>query len=267
MNNVKVIISRYNEKLDWLEEEPFCNFQFIVYNKGDNDDFNKTNVIQVVELPNVGKCDHTYLYHIVNNFENLDDILVFFPGSLNISSKKEKAVEILERIKLNNFQNAVFIGDYSPNILRQFYNFTINNYYSAFPDNFEKNSSNEVLPSSIRPFGKWYLHNFGNIIVNYYTYQGIFSVHKNDITQNPKYRYEKLLSQLGLNISPEVGHYVERSWGAIFYPMKNTKILISGKPKTSRARNFLRRPPRFVQYNKIKKSLFIFRRKKIFYIK
>ena len=74
VSKVKIIISRFNENLNWLQESPFNEFQYIVYNKGDNDNFNKTNVVSIVNLPNVGKCDHTYLYHIVNNFDNLDAI-------------------------------------------------------------------------------------------------------------------------------------------------------------------------------------------------
>ena len=71
VSKVKIIISRFNENLNWLQESPFNEFQYIVYNKGDNDNFNKTNVVSIVNLPNVGKCDHTYLYHIVNNFDTI----------------------------------------------------------------------------------------------------------------------------------------------------------------------------------------------------
>jgi len=229
MKNIKIVVSRYNEDLHWLDESPFNEYEYIVYNKGDNDNFCKTNVTSIIHLPNIGKCDHTYLYHIVHNFENLNEILVFLPGSLDISYKKAKAVDMLERIKINNYENAVFIGEYSNNILKEFYNFTLDSHRTTYLNNFEKENSCDVSPANIRPFGKWYLHNFGNISINYYTFWGIFSVHKNDIIQHPKYRYEKLLSQLQV-FSPEAGHFTERSWGAIFYPMKSTKVLIRNIP-------------------------------------
>jgi hypothetical protein len=231
MNNVKIIISRYNESLNWLEESPFNEFQYVVYNKGDNDDFNKTNVTDVIQLPNVGKCDHTYLYHIVHNFDNLNNILVFFPGSLEINGKKSKAIDMLERIKKNNCEKAIFIGDYSRNILREFGSFTLDSWTTSFLQNYEKNNESALYPTNIRPFGKWYLHNFGNININYYTLQGIFSVDKKDILQHPKYRYEKLLQQVEIHSNPEVGHYIERSWGTIFYPMKNTRVAINNIPR------------------------------------
>jgi hypothetical protein len=230
MNNVRIIISRYNENLNWLEETPFNEFQYIVYNKGDNDDFNKKNVIDVIHLPNIGKCDHTYLYHIVHNFDNLSNILVFFPGSLEINGKKSKAITILDRIKKNNYNRAVFVGEYSRNILSEFGNFTLDSWTTSFSQNSEKNNECALYPANIRPFGKWYLHNFGNININYYTFQGIFSVDKKDILQHPKYRYEKLLQQVEMHSNPEVGHYIERSWGTIFYPMKNTRVAINNIP-------------------------------------
>jgi hypothetical protein len=50
--------------------------------------FKNFAVKKIVNLPNVGKCDHTYLYHIINNYNNLSKILVFLPGSINMENKK-----------------------------------------------------------------------------------------------------------------------------------------------------------------------------------
>ena len=47
-NNVEIVISRYNEDLLWLNEYPFNQFEYIVYNKGDNDKFDKTNVKVII---------------------------------------------------------------------------------------------------------------------------------------------------------------------------------------------------------------------------
>lgn len=77
-NNVEIVVARYNEDLSWINEYPFNQFEYIVYNKGDNNNFVKTNVKEIVRLPNVGRCDHTYLYHIVANYDNLSNIIVFF---------------------------------------------------------------------------------------------------------------------------------------------------------------------------------------------
>jgi hypothetical protein len=47
-----IVVSRYKENLDWL---PQLTDNYIVYNKGDNLDFEKTNVKKIIDLPNVGR--------------------------------------------------------------------------------------------------------------------------------------------------------------------------------------------------------------------
>ena len=71
-NNVEIVVARYNESLIWLNDYPFNQFEYIVYNKGDNENFVKINVKEIINLPNVGRCDHTYLYHIINNYESIN---------------------------------------------------------------------------------------------------------------------------------------------------------------------------------------------------
>ena len=41
-DNTDIIVSRYNEDLNWTKEEPFNRFSYIVYNKGNNDNFEKS---------------------------------------------------------------------------------------------------------------------------------------------------------------------------------------------------------------------------------
>jgi hypothetical protein len=68
---------------------------------------------------------------------------------------------------------------------------------------------------------------FGNIDeINCLIYYGIFSISKNDIVQHSVDRYKKLIKDLSDHSNPEVGHYIERSWSAIFYPMNHTKVLL-----------------------------------------
>ena len=50
INIFEIIISRYNEDLKWTLEEPFNKFRYIVYNKGENDNFEKSLVNKIVNL-------------------------------------------------------------------------------------------------------------------------------------------------------------------------------------------------------------------------
>jgi len=226
-DNIDIIVSRYNEELKWMLEEPFNEYNYIVYNKGDNEDFEKKNVKRVINISNLGREGHSYLYHIVENYNNLNNVLVFFPGSLETGIKKEIAIDLLSRIKNNNGNAAIFVGRLLQNgVLDEFKNFNLETWSSTDQNNIVKNKESYLCPANIRPFGKWFLHNFGNIKVHFSNYYGIFSIDKSDIIQHRKYRYEKLVKQLEVGSNPEVGHYIERSWAAIFFPLKYTKIKI-----------------------------------------
>lgn len=224
MTSVDIIISRFNEDLKWTTEGIFNDYKYIVYNKGDNDDFEKTNIKNVINIPNVGRCDHTYLYHIVNNYNNLSDIVVFLPGSLDLGYKKNVAIAILNRIKCNN--NAVFIGEYSDNIKVKFDDFKLDNWSSTNIQNLEKNTESSLQLSKIRPFGNWFKYYFGNKVIKTFCYWGVFSIDKRDIIQHKIARYIILLHQVNTSSNPEIGHYLERSWCAVFNPMKYTKFVL-----------------------------------------
>jgi hypothetical protein len=223
---IDVIISRYNEDLKWTTEGIFNNFKYIVYNKGDNEDFEKANVIQVVNLPNFGRSTHTYLHHIITNYNNLGDIQVFLPGSLDLEYKKNKAAHMLRRIY--NDKNAVFIGEYTPSIYSKFKDFKLDSWLSSSVQNATKNNQSKLVPSNIRPFGNWYKYYFGNQQVQFFAYWDVFSIDKRDIVQHPISRYIILMKQNSLDkiSETEAGHYFERSWCAVFHPMKHTKKIM-----------------------------------------
>ena len=102
--SIEIIVSRYKEDLKWTLEYPFNQYKYIVYNKGDDELFEKENVISVYHLKNEGKCDHTNLYHIFHNYDNLKDITLFLPGCINEHYYKyEKSKLILHLIKKLDF--------------------------------------------------------------------------------------------------------------------------------------------------------------------
>jgi hypothetical protein len=223
-NNVEIIVSRYNEDLTWLNEYPFNQFEYIVYNKGDNDNFEKNNVKKIIHLPNIGRCDHTYLYHIIENYDNLSGIVVFLTGSLkNNMLKKNKAITILNNIINSSYTNAYFLGFYHNNLREHYTNFTLDYYSCSDPENYNKNSENILQKCKLRPYGLWYKYFFGNTIAHWCTLGGIFSIDKRDIIQHPVIRYQRLIESVNKHSNPEAGHYIERSWCAIFYPLIYTQ--------------------------------------------
>jgi hypothetical protein len=224
-SDIEIVVARYNENLDWMTEAPFNKYNAIVYNKGSNSDFTKpSNIKRVVPLENVGREGHTILYHIVNNYDNLSEITVFLPGSCNMQTKKDKSTRLLEHIEKSG--NAVFLSDDKhENIKNAMYDFTLDEWMSSDESNKSVNSEKTLDKSEIRPYGKWYESIFGDSVVNHVTYFGIFSISKQDILQHPLDYYKKIMVQLETSSNPEVGHYIERSWAAIFHPMTNTVII------------------------------------------
>lgn len=70
---MKFVIARYQENIDWANG---IN-NSIIYNKGAT----LPNTIHpIVSLPNVGREGHTYLYHIIQNYDQLDDHTCFLQG-------------------------------------------------------------------------------------------------------------------------------------------------------------------------------------------
>jgi hypothetical protein len=223
--NIKIVVARYNEDLQWIQEYPFNKFKYIIYNKGINSDYKKPNVYREVMLPNVGKCDHTYLYHIVNNFATLSDITIFVPGSLDMQHKKEIATKIITNILLYN--TAVFIGNQIPSVKNMFADFTLDNWKTSNTQNSTINDESVLERAKLRPYGRWYKYFFGNKNVKIVCMFGIFSIHKLDIIKHNINYYTQLLNTVSKHSNPEVGHYIERSWGAIFHPLVATKFIQS----------------------------------------
>lgn len=223
MENVSIIVSRFNEDLKWTLEAPFHKFKYIVYNKGSNNDFEKRHVIEIINLKNVGKNDHTYLYHIIVNYYRLTNIVVFFPGSLNMDSKKPKAIEILHNIIKSNYKRAYFIGHWQESIKESFNDFQLYDWKTSDSQNCIENNESELQLARIRPYGLWYECFFGNIRAQWSTWWGIFSIDKRDIIRHPVTRYQSLIQTINKHSNPEAGHYIERSWGAIFYPLFYTQ--------------------------------------------
>ena len=221
--DVTIIIARYNEDLKWTLEAPFNQYKYIVYNKGENENFEKENIKDIITLPNVGKCDHTYLYHIIENYDNLSDITVFLPGSIDVRYKKRIASKLLEEMEMK--KKAIFISLNQNDIKKIHYNFKLDKYKTTHKNNLTKNPESILQKSTIRPFGLWFDNMFGDIKVDCLIYYGIFSIHKDDIIQHPITRYENLIKELSNHSNPEVGHYFERSWCAVFHPLNNTYVI------------------------------------------
>jgi hypothetical protein len=87
---MKIVVARYNEDISWIKQ--FTNV--LIYNKGNDMDSNEYNIIK---LDNVGREGHTFYKHIYDNYDNLDEYIVFLQGdpfahTINLIDKLNKYV-------------------------------------------------------------------------------------------------------------------------------------------------------------------------------
>jgi hypothetical protein len=207
-----MVLARYNEDISFLKMYYFSSTT--IYNKG------PSSIDNAKSLPNVGKCDHTYLTHIINNYDRLDEITVLLPACFyNSLQKRELTHRLLQKVYMTG--KTCFVGKkvVDKKELSQLHLFHIDNWESSLPEN-KGETSSKYEPSPIRPYGKWLEKLFNvkdalklnQICVTYF---GIFAVRKEDIRRRPISFYKKLLSFVKTP-NPEAGHYIERSWDLIF---------------------------------------------------
>ena len=214
--NKCLIISRYNEDLEWLKK--YNDFKITVYNKGYK--LQDKPFYQVINLENKGRESHTWLYHIVKNYNNLDEINIFLQGKiddLNCMAYKNPN-DYLMRIDKYGFEVSrygllgPFHWDWNVNIDKDF----------RYKNQWEKN---EISRSSIgfRNFSKKLFPNIPLFVAT--SYSGCFAVKKEIIHQHNIDFYKDLLDILSQHKNPIEGHYMERLWCYIF--TKNQPLIYS----------------------------------------
>jgi Protein of unknown function (DUF3431) len=186
---MKFVVARYQENLDWTNGLSNC----IVYNKGPNEPNTKHPVIS---LPNIGREGHTYLHHIIENYDNLDDYTCFLQG---------------------------YPFDHTPDLAKRILDFP-----SIDPPPFEFVSSRVYTVNLSYDPTDFSLH---PLLIS--TYEKVFGTHKTDhtfsfgagaqfivsrdtIRSRPKEFYQKIVPLLDHHINPPEGFIIERFWGMIF---------------------------------------------------
>jgi len=205
-----IVVSYCGENLDWLRDFP--DYLIFIYTKCEKDTQNVQYLenVKVITLNNSGGCDHTYLYHIVNNWDTLTDYVIFTTG--NPFGKREHCYEKMR------LENTFFcIGHISYDYMES-YKLSLNEYNPV-------NSKDKIpfIKSKYKNFEEFITINFGEDAFDRYKkfnksgYFGIFSVSKEQIKLNSKEVYEKLLREVDIGNNNEVGHFIERMWMFLMY--------------------------------------------------
>ena len=220
-----LVIAYYNEKNALGTFINYANkykYNIVLYNKGDNP-VNLKNAkynYKILKLKNIGQATHTYLHHIIENYNNLSNITIFMLGSgFRDGKKARKAHWILKNA--NNCKG--FSAQHIWLSSECDYNFELP-YYEIF--NYKNNNilqdSKRIRTKMIRantfPLGKWIEKNTEFKDKRFYrTNKCMFSVTKDIILKKPLSYYKNLIKQLELsNRNLEVIHFFERAWICVF---------------------------------------------------
>ena len=205
--DTSLIIARYNEDLDWLKK--YKDFKITVYNKGL--ELKVTPFYKIINLENKGRESHTWLYHIVKNYNNLNENNIFLQGKIDdlncmVYSEPKK---YLKKIDKYGFSVSRF-GLLGPTHWK--WNIGIEN-----DERYKEQWINNEITKSDMGFRNFALKIFPNIPLFVATsYGGCFAVKKETILQHKIIFYERLLDILSKSKNPIEGHYMERLWCYIF---------------------------------------------------
>ncbi len=215
--NIKLLITcyegNYKKIINRIDKKKYP-MEIILYNKK-NDKFG-------IPVKNIGVDTYDKLHFIVNNYENLPDIIIFTTDNALVEPKKIKKLEFI----LNNInilkKKSGFLTGHIFKIPEESVKFTLDVY---------PRTGKKVIPSTIRPYDKWfneYIDKDIKVEETYMCMKSIFAVTKDLILSNSKDYYNQLIDQIEKHsvIGPdsEIPHYLERSWLQIF-TKNDTKLM------------------------------------------
>lgn len=196
----KLLISRYNEDLDWVEN---LNMSTVIYNKGNTlseDTIKKIEKnkpsFEIKNVANIGQEAYAYIHYFYNNYENLDDITIHLQGmpfdhignycsvikenNFNIATRtKYNEISLIYKEKIDNF--VLFLNNFN---LDCFFGFGILHTDLGFLDEIKKFFKALKIPL-IR-------QDFGNLAK--YTVGAQFCVSKHIVHRNKKELYGEILN-------------------------------------------------------------------------
>lgn len=203
----EIVVAYYNEDLSWLL--PYRDVAHIYCKR--SDDYacsQRFDFLLWESLPNVGREGHTYLTHIINNYDRLADVTFFTQGALTAlescwaynsptkyrSLAQDKGIGFVPPGEWSHWGRIEHVGKWKEELETGKMTRARCDFATLWRDLFGQEPPNEISV----------------------TYNGIFSVRRDVIQKRPIEFYRKLRSYLEGSCNPEEGHYVERLWYYIF---------------------------------------------------
>lgn len=215
----EIVVAHYNEDLTWLKPViEYCK----VYSKG-GPKYAPELQFDAESLDNIGREGHTYLHHIVKNYESLKDVTLFTQARVDDHTDLD-ALEMRE-IALNTKPGRVTTFPHRAMELFDLWEGFPWEKYPCWakwssPEGVFKGKKAQETPAQ---YFKDFFNNFGHDgppkLVGFQP-GAIFAVRRETVHQHPKELYQRMLQDLFLgdmkSVDPETGHYLERFWLAMF---------------------------------------------------
>ena len=208
---VEVVVSAYREDLAWLRplvrrHLAGADVEVTVYSK--HPDTAALDGVASVALPNVGRCEHTYLHHVVTRWDRLADTTLFLPGTANARWWNRLALRHVLLPRLGA------IEDFAAGAVRPL---TAADRRLAL--DVHRAGHGSVVPARVRPFAAWWGANFpGRPLPRATAIGGVFAARRSALHRVPLSLWRALLVQHAAGDDVEVGHYMERSWYGLLRP-------------------------------------------------
>jgi len=212
--HVDIIISRYNEDFShWYILKDYIT----IYNKGNDIPENLKNIFRIINLPNVGRESHTYLYHITHNYDNLKHITLFIQCDFS-----DHITEIYDLYKYFIYVDKPHNTFHKMIINLKNNNTCCENMWGRMKH--QQKYINQIkcgdLILSQYTFGEWWLKYISDVLPKQKEYKwgpcGIFSVSKDTLLKKSRDYYTHIMDSIAYTKNPEEGHYCERAWYYIF---------------------------------------------------
>lgn len=209
---LEIVVARYKENLAWLKDYSQAT---IIYNKGPNDIPPSLSFPQIIPLPNIGRESHTYLSHIVNNYDSLAPLTFFTQGQIEDHIGPSSLHSLLQYTQppRNNDLQLIFFNKHG---IKNFDSWTQIPYVKKWHEEY---SSGIIRKAEMSPLEFWnWMFECPHPESVRFVWGAIFAVRRDLVWRREREWYRRVLAYLeGVgHENPEEGHYLERFWGWVF---------------------------------------------------
>lgn len=203
-----LVLAQYNEDVAWAAAWA-AELDVFVYSKGGMPPpaFEKHHI----PLPNVGREAHTYLTHIIDNYDRLHEVTIFLQGRID-------DVEAYRAHQMRKYIEPARQFGFSASHLRVVQPPHWNDIKFLEMPKYAPKIRSGALRRSINGSLLEYAHRyFGKMpLLAVSSYCGCFAASRAAIQQRPKEFYETLRATVDSHADPEEAHFLERLWAHMF---------------------------------------------------